>query len=151
MKQLHNMQMAALTRLFALGAVLGPAITEGLAAQGLTTARAEVIWRLHRHGPMNQRQLSQMLQCTPRNVTGLVDALEEVQLVERQPDPTDRRATLVTLTKAGQTAADTWNQESRTLAARLLAGIDRSELEQLLSSLDQVLERLGAPMSEPEL
>jgi DNA-binding MarR family transcriptional regulator len=148
-KELHNIQMTVLTRLFALGAVLGPAMAEGLAVQGLTTARAEVIWRLHHHGSMNHRQLSEMLQCTPRNVTGLVDALEEAQLVERRPHPTDRRATLVGLTRAGQVAANTWDEESRTLASRLLAGIGTDELEQLQSSLDHVLERLGAPMAEP--
>jgi DNA-binding MarR family transcriptional regulator len=141
--------MAVLTRLFALGAVLGPAMAAGLADQGLTTARAEVIWRLHHNGPMNQRQLSELLQCTPRNVTGLVDALEESQLVERHPHPTDRRATLVTLTEAGQAAADSWDEESRMLASRLLAGIGPNQLEQLQSSLDRVLERLGAPISEP--
>lgn len=141
------MQVAALTRLFAVGAVLGPALSEGLAAQGLSTARAELIWRLQRHGPMNQRRLSELLQCTPRNVTGLVDALEEAALVERRPHPTDRRATLVSLTNEGQAAGDSWDRESRELAHRLLDGIPATELAQLVANLDHVLERLGAPTS----
>ena len=92
---------------------------------------------------MNQRQLAEMLQCTPRNITGLVDALEETGLVQRQSHPTDRRATLVTLTKTGQAAADSWDTESQALAARLFDGLDLDELAQLASSLDHILERLG--------
>ncbi|MPZ54476.1 MAG: MarR family transcriptional regulator [Acidimicrobiia bacterium] len=143
------MQTDTLHRLFALGAVLGPAMAEGLSKEGLTTARAEVIWRLHEQGPMNQRQLSEVLQCTPRNVTGLVDALEAAELVERRPHPTDRRATHVTLTKKGERAVDEWNEESSELAARLLAGIETTELARLASNLDLILQRLGVPMSHP--
>jgi DNA-binding MarR family transcriptional regulator len=144
-KKLHDMQTAVLLQLFALGAVLGPAMREGLASQQLTPARAEVIWRLHDHGPMNQRQLSEILQCTPRNVTGLVDALEDAHLVERQPHPGDRRAILVTLTDEGRSIADDWRQQSGQLAAELLDGVPVSELIQLQDSLDMILERLGAP------
>lgn len=145
MKRLHDRQEAVLHRLFAVGAVLGPAMTQGLADQGLTPARAEVIFRLHQLGPMNQRQLSQVLQCSPRNVTGLVDALEEADLLARQPHPDDRRAILVTLTKEGQAAANTWSQQARDLAARLLADFDTSQLTQLGAALDVILKRLDAP------
>jgi DNA-binding MarR family transcriptional regulator len=47
---------------------------------------------------MTQRQLSEALQCSPRNVTGLVDALGSDGLAERGAHPTDRRASLVALT-----------------------------------------------------
>lgn len=39
----------------------------------------------------------------PRNVTGLLDALTDKGYVARQPHPTDRRATLVSLTDHGRT------------------------------------------------
>ena len=42
---------------------------------------------------------------TPRNVTGLVDALVETGFVTRGPHPTDRRATLVSLTAHGAEVA----------------------------------------------
>lgn len=145
MKQLHDLQVEVLTRLFAVGTVLGPALNEGLAEQGLSTARAEVIWRLRNHGPMNQRRLSDLLQCSPRNVTGLVDALEDAELVGRAPHPTDRRATLVSLTEKGRATAQSWERESEQLAARILDGIPKKELVQFLSTLDGVLGRLGAP------
>ncbi len=47
---------------------------------------------------LTQRPLSQLPKCTPRNVTGLVEALQELGLVIRKPAPSDRRATPVTIT-----------------------------------------------------
>jgi len=81
----------AMDQLFEVAVVLGEAMARGLGAHGLTTARAELIWRLHEAGPMTQRQLSQVLQCTPRNVTGLVDALEATtkDLAQAQSIATD--------------------------------------------------------------
>ena len=51
---------------------------------------------------MTQRELSRALRCTPRNVTGLLDALEDSGLVVRRPHPRDRRASLVNLTLGGK-------------------------------------------------
>src|SRR5262245_10385932 len=99
----------ALERLFDLSVVLGDLMNRRLHALWLTPARAEVLWLLHRGGPLTQRELSQTLRCTPRNVTGLVDALQEAGFVARKPHPTDRRATLVTLTEKGQDVASAWS------------------------------------------
>ena len=145
MKSLHDLQDGALTRLFAVGAVLGPALEKGLSQQGLTPARAEVIWRLHQHGPMTQRQLSEALRCTPRNVTGLVDALEGSGLVERRPHPTDRRAIHVTLNEQGEAAAADWTARSRELAEQLFSDVNRDDLKTLVAVIDVVLQRLDAP------
>ena len=46
-------------------------------------------------------ELSEELGVTPRNITALVDALEEEDMVRRRPHPTDRRATFVELTAEG--------------------------------------------------
>src|SRR3954454_5295835 len=99
---------AAMDRLFDLAYVLGDLMNQRLAATGLTSARAEVIWLLHRHGSRTQRELSQVLKCTPRNVTGLVDGLEAAGFVARTPHPIDRRAVLVGLTRDGETLVNSW-------------------------------------------
>ena len=51
--------------------------------RGLTRARAAVIWQLQERGPVTQRTLSQALRVSPRNVTGLLDALEAGGYVTR--------------------------------------------------------------------
>jgi DNA-binding MarR family transcriptional regulator len=95
----------ALERLFELAILTTDVMEGGLAERGLTRARAEVLWRLHRQGPMTRRELSEAMRCTPRNVTGLVDALERDGYVTRGRHPTDRRATIVTLTERGAKVA----------------------------------------------
>jgi DNA-binding MarR family transcriptional regulator len=134
-------------QLFEVAVVLGEAMARGLGAHGLTTARAELIWRLHEAGPMTQRQLSQVLQCTPRNVTGLVDALEAAGFVERGPHPTDRRATLVSLTQQGTATATAWYAERQQGTAALFGDIPRHHLEQFVATLEQVLVRFRADPS----
>jgi DNA-binding MarR family transcriptional regulator len=132
----------ALERLFDLAVVLGDLMQRRLEELGLTPARAEVLWLLHRGGPLTQRELSQTLKCTPRNVTGLVDALEAAGFVTRNPHPTDRRATLVTLTQQGQAVASGWSAEHRQGAGQLFGDISAADLATFVATLDRVLERL---------
>lgn len=132
----------ALERLFDLAVVLGDLMNRRLEELGLTPARAEVLWLLHRGGPLTQRQLSQTLKCTPRNVTGLVDALQAAGFVTRKPHPTDRRATLVTLTRHGQAVASGWSAEHRQGAGQLFGDISPADLATFVAVLDQVLARL---------
>src|SRR5262249_35879899 len=115
--------------------------------RGLTRARAELIWRLQRQGPMTQRELSQALQCTPRNVTGLVDALQADGYVLREPHPTDRRATLVRLTERGLEAAAEWRRGYRDLANLLFADLGATEFARFAAVLDDLLDRIRAGSS----
>jgi DNA-binding MarR family transcriptional regulator len=51
---------------------------------------------------LTQAALAESMHVTPRNVTGLVDGLVETGFVTPEPHPTDRRATLVSLTTKGR-------------------------------------------------
>lgn len=134
--------LETLDALFELTTVLGRVMDQGLAERGLTTSRAEVLFRLHGHGPMVQRQLSQALQCTPRHVTALVDQLGDAGLVARAPHPRDRRATLVTLTADGAELANRIFAEREAAARRLLGDVPTSDLEATLGVLRTFLDRL---------
>lgn len=148
MKSLHNPSPSdlarggALERLFELAVLLADSMDQGLVERGLTRARAEVLWRLGRLGPMTQRALSEELRCTPRNVTGLVDALERIGLVERRPHPTDRRATLVILTDNGVAASRGMQAEYEHAARDVFADLGADELEEFVAAIDRILGRL---------
>jgi DNA-binding MarR family transcriptional regulator len=73
--------------------------------RGLTRARAAVIWQLHERGPVTQRTISEALRVSPRNVTGLLDALEAGGYVTRGSPSHRPTATLVSLTDQGAAAA----------------------------------------------
>lgn len=132
----------AVERLFELAVLLADGMDRGLAKRHLSRARAELLWRLGRGGPMTQRDLSRALACTPRNVTGLVDALEAGGLVARRPHPTDRRATLVTLTGKGGREAARMQTDYRKLARSLFGDLEPALVNRFVGDTDRILERL---------
>jgi DNA-binding MarR family transcriptional regulator len=132
----------AMDRLFDLAVVLGELMNRRLAEHGLTPARAEVIWLLHHGGPRTQRELSQALKCTPRNVTGLVDALEAAGFVARSAHPTDRRATVVSLTPQGTTLVTDWHRDRDHGTAHLLGDTSAADLTTFVTVLDRILAGL---------
>jgi DNA-binding MarR family transcriptional regulator len=141
-----DVALAAFDALFELTARLGQVMERGLADRGLTTSRAEVLFRLHGRGPMMQRELSQALRCTPRHVTALIDQLEAGGLAARRRHPTDRRATLVTLTAKGTKLAARIFAERETAAREMFGDLPASDLATTVTVLRKFLERLGPPV-----
>src|SRR5215213_7094628 len=114
--------------------------------RGLTYARMRLLGALHCHGPQIMTIISDGLGVTRRNVTALVDALEEEGLVRRQPHPTDRRATVIELTPEGERRTDAMYDEHREAVAELFCGLseeDQRELIRLLRLLRVALKRQG--------
>ena len=120
--------------------------TRGVAAVGLTLPRVHLTWVLHQGGPMTQRALADALRVTPRNITGLVDALAADGFVTRGSHPTDRRATLVSLTEHGAAVMGAMAREHEALAARLFG--DMPDLDAFSAGLDHVLAQLKEALSD---
>ncbi|MFD9539454.1 MarR family winged helix-turn-helix transcriptional regulator [Streptomyces sp. NPDC060022] len=74
------------------------------ATHTLTGAQARVLGLLSLQ-PMPMRRIAQKLKCEPSNITGIVDRLELRGLVERRPDPADRRVKLAAPTEDGMRTA----------------------------------------------
>lgn len=83
--------------------------------------------------------LAQRLRIAPRSVTEVVDALCEKDLVQRRPSPTDRRATIVVLTDAGE-RLHTELAARRPGATDLFAPLTTAEQEQLRALLSRLHE-----------
>jgi DNA-binding MarR family transcriptional regulator len=114
--------------------------------RGLTYARMRLLGALHCHGPQIMTSISDELGVTRRNITALVDALEEEGLVRRRPHPTDRRATVIELTPEGERRTDAMYDEHREAVAELFCGLseeDQRELIRLLDLLRGALRREG--------
>jgi len=142
--------VTAFDKVFELAAVVGEVMHEALAERGLTPARAEVLFALHQRGAMVQRELSEVLCCTPRHVTALIDALESQGWVTRGPHPTDRRATLVTLTEKGTAAAARMVIERQDAAQTLFGGLPATQLAGFVAVADHVLQRFGNAPAAPD-
>ncbi|MFJ2826554.1 MarR family winged helix-turn-helix transcriptional regulator [Streptomyces sp. NPDC087263] len=103
----------------------------------LTGAQARLLSLLSLE-PLPMRRLAQKLKCEPSNVTGIVDRLEVRGLVERRPDPTDRRVKLAAATEEGLRVARSL-RESLRFAREPLAGLSREERVSLRGLLQRML------------
>ena len=114
--------------------------------RGLTYARMRLLGALHCGGPQIMSSISDELGVTRRNVTALVDAMEGEELVRRKPHPTDRRATVIELTRKGERTADAMYDEHREAVSELfleLSEEDRRDLIRMLGQLRDALRREG--------
>jgi DNA-binding MarR family transcriptional regulator len=134
----------SLDRLFELAEVLGAMMERGISEHGLTRARAGLLWALFHDGQMTQRALAARLRVTPRNVTGLLDALEADGLVARAAHPSDRRATLVSLTEPGRTLAAGLRGGRDAMALELFGDMPADQLAAIQDGLETVIARLRA-------
>jgi DNA-binding MarR family transcriptional regulator len=120
----------------------------GLAELGLTQARAHLLWELATAESLTQRDLAQRLAVTPRNITGLVDALEQTGFVERTAHPSDRRATVVVLTPAGTAAARRLQAEMDAFAEQLFGDVATTDLDVFARVLGASAQRLSELMQK---
>jgi DNA-binding MarR family transcriptional regulator len=114
------------------------------APAGVSFARLRMLGALYTEGPLIMHDLSELLGVTPRNITALVDALEEEDLVERRPHPSDRRATIVDLTDQGRKVTDAWWDLHIDRTAGIFDGLAERDQRALL----RILSKLETEFSE---
>jgi DNA-binding MarR family transcriptional regulator len=104
--------------------------------------RLRLLEQLHCVGPDRMGALGDELGLTPRNMTALVDALEQEGLVARRAHPSDRRAVLVELTEAGlRTAEELLEPRIKELTA-LFDTLEPAERERFLAAVRTLLDAL---------
>ncbi|MEU1043193.1 MarR family winged helix-turn-helix transcriptional regulator [Streptomyces sp. NPDC005551] len=111
---------------------------EAAAEHALTGAQARLLGLLTLE-PLPMRRLAQRLRCEPSNVTGIVDRLEARGLVERRPDPADRRVKLAAPTEEGRRVARGL-RDSLDFAREPLAGLSDEERLSLRDLLQRMLD-----------
>lgn len=122
-------------------------MAEPFAGTSLTMSRAALLWVLDATGPSTQQALATALSVSPRNITGLVDALEASGHVARTPHPTDRRATLVTLTELGRDVVTQMASQREQMAADLVAELAPPERDALAAGLEKLADRYEAMLA----
>jgi DNA-binding MarR family transcriptional regulator len=140
--------LPTLDKVLELVVLLSDDMERSFARDGLTAARAHLLWVLREQGPSTQRALAQALDVSARNVTGLVDALVATGFVTREPHPGDRRATLVTFTEHGAAVVSEMASGQLELADLLFGGMSRTQLDCFDAGLTGLLDRLRARLRE---
>lgn len=137
-----ELMVALLDQVLEVAVLINRDMDSSLAAYGLTPARTHLLWELFHRGPSTQRVLADALGVSARNVTGLVDGLEQTGHVTREPHPGDRRATLVTLTDQGTHVMTQMQKGQEEFARLLFADLPARQLAPLAEGLAHVVDRL---------
>lgn len=137
----HRSVADALGRAYVLAEHLSTSLQSGTRNVGLTTARTRALLCVLENPPMTQRELAAALRCSTRQVTALVDALEQSGHVRRDPHPTDRRAHIVALTDRGRGDADQVRTLRADAAHRLFDGVDPGDLDAFVKVADILIAR----------
>jgi MarR family transcriptional regulator, transcriptional regulator for hemolysin len=111
---------------------------------GVTRAQWKVLFRLTRFPGLRQVELAEMLDVEPISLSRIVDRLEEAGLVERVPDPADRRAWRLQVTAKAEPLVAKLKALGLQLVDEAFEGIEREELERVRGVLARVRENLAA-------
>ncbi len=128
-------------------------VNRWLEGHGLSEGRLALLWQLVGAECPTLGDLATSMEVSPRNITGLVDHLEADGLVERYPDPDDRRATLVRLTEAGNRRLEAVRNDKGLARTTLIADFSDEELRMLRHLCLKLVRNLAqkvAPANETE-
>ena len=116
------------------------------AEAGASIPRLRLLYEVHCHGPQKMADLADALAVTPRNVTALVDGLEAEGMVRRVPHSTDRRITLVELTRNSDGVAAQFGIYQASIAG-LFADVGEGERRALVRLFKMLHDRMHAEMA----
>jgi MarR family transcriptional regulator for hemolysin len=105
---------------------------------GISKAQWGVLMRLQLAEGLKQHELAEALDLQPITLTRLLDTLAENGLIERTPDPNDRRANRLYLTPAALPLLERLNELGADMMGNVLDGVDRATVERMLSDLQDV-------------
>lgn len=110
----------------------------------LNVAEWRILANIARHQPLSQKELAEYTAVDAPKVTRAVETLVRRKYVNREVDANDRRRAILRLTDKGRTVfEDVANIITRADRA-LLATLNASEREALLSALEKMEEEMGA-------
>jgi DNA-binding MarR family transcriptional regulator len=108
----------------------------------LTATQLNALASLELAGAMTPRELADVERVRPPTMTKIVAKLEERQLVQRTPHPTDRRQVILAATPAGRTMLAQFERAREEWLARRLAELTADERE-VLRSAAEILRRVA--------
>jgi DNA-binding MarR family transcriptional regulator len=109
----------------------------------ITQLRNLIILSLH--GPQAVGQLATVLEVSEPSASQIVERLSQRALVRRDPDPSDRRRILVSITEEGEQLLDSVRSSRAAVAEKLLDQLDETSLRALALGIGALADAAGEP------
>jgi MarR family transcriptional regulator, transcriptional regulator for hemolysin len=109
----------------------------------LNLAQAKALVRLEKNEGVSQARLAELAEVDPMTMVRILDRMEAEDLLERRPDPADRRARCLYLTaKAKPILSEIWRLSDE-IRAEIFAGVSKSEREQFMTVLERLYDNIS--------
>jgi DNA-binding MarR family transcriptional regulator len=120
-------------------------------AKGRGTTRAQwiVLFRLRQQEGLSQVDLADVLELQPISLVRLLDRLVEHKLLERRPDPGDRRANRLFLTARGRQLVGDLDSLRDAIAADVLSDVPETAIRSTLRTLVDMKARIKTAAETP--
>ncbi|MEI5097566.1 MarR family transcriptional regulator [Streptomyces sp. PmtG] len=114
-------------------------VADALAAEGMRMWHHVVLSAVADLGPVAQAELGRSVSLDPKDMVGVLNGLQDAALIERTPDPRDRRKNAVTITPEGRLLLDRCTQAAHRANAELLAPLTPEERDRFIDMLTRVM------------
>lgn len=111
--------------------------------KGLTLAQARALVHVSRTPGIRQVELAERLEIQPITLARLIDQLQDNALVERRPDPTDRRAYQLFPSKQAQPYIKEIGKVIDGIREEVLSGLSERELNMVFNALEKMRSQLA--------
>ncbi|MCA1940446.1 MAG: MarR family winged helix-turn-helix transcriptional regulator [Caenispirillum bisanense] len=106
--------------------------------EDLTAQQFAALAKLHEGGPSSQNSLGRQTAMDVATIKGVVSRLKDRGLVDKSPDPQDKRLHLIDLTAEGRRTIERVLPLAREISRMTLAPLDRAEQQTLLRLLKKI-------------
>ncbi len=120
-------------------------------AYGMTRAQGMILARLSRQPGLSQNEMAVICEVEPITIGRLVDRLEARGLLERRPDPSDRRIRRLHLLPASEPILAEIQDYKSVLRDELTRGLDEKTIETVIEALLHMKHQLTMESASPKL
>jgi DNA-binding MarR family transcriptional regulator len=104
-------------------------------SHGMTRAQWAILIWLERQPGISQKELSEILEVEPITVARLIDRLEARGMVERRPDPRDRRIWRLHLLRQARDVLHEIDDQRADMTRMVTVGVDEGSIEIMIEAL----------------
>jgi len=112
------------------------------ASHELSLTESAVLVRLAKYGPATAADLARAEGMKPQSMGTTIATLEEADLVERKPHPTDGRQMTIAVTAKGIAVRNSMKQAKHTWLAQAISQLDKKDQEMLFAA-GEIIKRLA--------
>lgn len=120
--------------------ILDPLRFQIWAERGITVPQVRVLFLLAEAGDASAGDLAEWLHVAAPTVTGITDRLVRQGMIERRPDPSDRRIVRLALTAEGVQLTTEITDTSRAYLRKVFGRLSEERLRALAKSLDELAD-----------